>query len=60
LNGKGGVRITEVLTAVYGSSNASKLEALLKVQERINAKLAIDGRPVQVCRRGEILILSPL
>jgi hypothetical protein len=60
VNGKGNVRIVEVLRAVYGSTDQNKEEALLKAHERVNRKLAEDGKDFELCRQGETLILSPL
>jgi hypothetical protein len=58
VNGKGHVPIAEVLRAVYGSTDNSNQEALLKAKDRLNGKLAEKGMGCELKREGETLILS--
>jgi hypothetical protein len=60
LNGKGNVLIDEVLHAVYGSKDESKLEALLKAVQRANARLTEKNLNCEIRREGETLLLSPV
>jgi hypothetical protein len=58
VDGKGRVRITDVLRAVYSCKSERNLEALLKAKDRLNAKLAEMNLGCELRREGETLLLS--
>jgi hypothetical protein len=60
LNGKGNVRISQVLITVYGTDDAKNMEALLKAKVRLNQTLTELGAGYEVKKQGETLMLSRL
>jgi hypothetical protein len=60
LNGKGNVRIVDLLKAIYGSQNSANTQAILKAKERLNETLAKKNMACEVRQEGETLVLSRL
>jgi hypothetical protein len=60
INGRGNVAINEVLSAVYGSEDAKKLETLLKSKDRLNCTLSMKNAKCEVRKEGNTLTLRPI
>jgi len=60
LNGKDRVPLDAVLTAVYGTKNRDRLDALLQAVLRANRKLAEAAYPCTISKEGETLRFARL
>ena len=57
---KGEVRIVDLMREIYAARSGHEA-ALDKVKERLNARLAAIGQPLEVCmRRREVFILQEI